>query len=490
MTHSLFWHDYETSGTHPQKDRPLQFAGVRTDLDFNVIDEPISIYCKLALDTLPHPDACLLTGITPTLIEEKGMCEAAFARLIHDQLAQPYTCSLGYNSVRFDDEVTRHLLYRNFYDAYEREWQNGNSRWDLLDVFRAAQALRPDGLNWVYDKAEGSPLFKLDQLTIANDIKHEEAHNALSDVYATLSLANLLRKAQPRLFQFLFEHRTKTQALKLLNVGKGQPLVHVSGMYPASKNCLAIVLPLCIHPKNINEIIVYDVGIDPTPLIQLAAEDIKARLFVATESLPENVRRIPLKTVHINKCPVLAPLNVLRAQDVERLGLDLEESLHHSALLSSHLKQKEFNDKMAAVFEKSYRHEVIDVDLALYSGGFFSAADKQMMTKIRHATPDALANVAFAPHEKNDRLQEMLFRYRARNYPSTLTSEEWQKWRDFCISKLSKQNANTTLLLTTYLEHLYTLESQHADPVIMQDLRDYLQSKLHQLDIDLNVLKI
>ena len=264
MTDSLFWYDYETTGTHPQKDRPLQFAGVRTDLNFNIIDEPISIFCKLSLDTLPHPEACLITKITPQSANEKGLIEADFVRQIHQQFSQPNTCVLGYNSIRFDDEVTRHGFYRNFYDVYEREWKNGNSRWDLLDVFRAAQALRPDGFNWVYDD-ERKPIFKLDKLTVANHIQHTNAHDALADVYALLSLAHLLKQAQPRLFQFLFEHRTKTQASKLLNVGSGTPLIHVSGMYPAAQNCLAIVMPLCVHPTNANEIVVYDLSVNPAP---------------------------------------------------------------------------------------------------------------------------------------------------------------------------------------------------------------------------------
>jgi exodeoxyribonuclease I len=483
MTHSLFWHDYETTGANPQKDRPLQFAGVRTDLDFNIIDEPISIFCKLSLDILPHPQACLITHITPQLANEKGVCEAEFIQKIHAQLARPHTCNLGYNSIRFDDEVTRHTLYRNFYDPYEREWQNGNSRWDLLDVFRAAQALRPDGFNWVYDN-ENKPIFKLDQLTVANNIQHANAHDALSDVYALLSLAHLLRRAQPRLFQFLFENRTKNKALKLLAVGTGTPLIHVSGMYPASKNCLAMVMPLCVHPTNVNEIVVYDLNIEPTPLLTLSAEEIKQRLFVATEELPENVARIPLKTVHINKCPVLAPMSVLRPQDAQKLNLDVENGLKNAALLSNALKQTSPNltEKIAAVFNQPYADSQtsINVDLALYSGGFFSNTDKKAMTQIRQTSPEKLA---ILPRYEDVRMPEMIFRYRARNYPNTLTAQEWQKWRDFCVAQLTNSQTGASIVLADYFGQLEILKSQGADPQIIEALSKFAREKMQLLDI-------
>lgn len=484
MTHSLFWYDYETTGANPQKDRPIQFAGVRTDLNFNIIDEPISIFCKLSLDVLPHPQACLITKITPQFTNERGVCEAEFMRQIHAQLSQPHTCSLGYNSIRFDDEVTRHALYRNFYDAYEREWQNGNSRWDLLDVFRAAQALRPDGFNWVYDN-DNKPIFKLDQLTVANNIQHSNAHDALADVYALLALANLLRHAQPRLFQFLFEHRTKTQAAKLLAVGTGIPLVHISGMYPATKNCLAIVMPLCVHPTNANEIVVYDLSVDPLPLLTLSSEEIKQRLFVATDNLPENLPRIPLKTVHINKCPVLAPMSVLRPEDVIRPNVDVETCLKNAEQLRAALKQESavFTKKMTAVFNQPYANLQIpvDVDLALYGGGFFSSIDKKAMSQIRLSSPEKLG---ILPHYEDKRLPEMLLRYRARNYPNTLNAEEWTTWQKFCVTQLTEKNSSASIRLDEYFEQIQVLINQGADTTITQALLDYAQEKMRQLDID------
>ena len=142
---SFFWHDYETFGVVPRRDRPAQFAGVRTDAELNEIDAPLTLYCRPSPDMLPEPEACLITGITPQVCGQRGVAERDFAGAIEAQLARPGTVGCGYNSLRFDDEVTRFLFWRNLIDPYAREWQNECGRWDLLDTVRCAWALRPDG---------------------------------------------------------------------------------------------------------------------------------------------------------------------------------------------------------------------------------------------------------------------------------------------------------------------------------------------------------
>ncbi|HBX55858.1 MAG TPA: exodeoxyribonuclease I, partial [Pseudomonas sp.] len=101
MTSSLFWYDYETTGIDPRRDRPVQVAGIRTDEDLNEIGEPLNIYCQPSDDILPHPAACLITGITPSRLATQGLSEAAFMARVHAELAQPGTCGVGYNSLRF-----------------------------------------------------------------------------------------------------------------------------------------------------------------------------------------------------------------------------------------------------------------------------------------------------------------------------------------------------------------------------------------------------
>lgn len=477
---TFLWHDYETFGTDPRRDQAVQFAGIRTDYDFNPVDEPFTLYCQPSADSLPQPDACIVTGITPQYAQQHGVCEAEFIAQIQQQLSRPNTCTLGYNNIRFDDEVTRNILYRNFYDPYAREWQNGNSRWDLIDVVRAAYGLRPEGIEWPLNE-ENKPVFKLEALTKANAIEHLSAHDALSDVYATIAIAKLIKQAQPRLFQFLFDHRLKAGANKLLQLGSFTPLVHVSGRYPAIKHCLAIILPLCPHPTNSNGVLVYDLSVDPTPMLALSVEEIKQRIFTATDDLADGVERIPIKTVHINKCPVLAPLSVIKKTDEQRLQLDLSVCLANAETIKAAWQPIQ-SDKIQQVFSTSFEDHYTDPDIMIYSGGFFSARDKAEMEKLRNTEVGQLATQKF--NFSDARLPDMLFRYRARNYPETLTAIEQQTWRKFCQTKLTEPSSSSSIVLGDYLKRIQELAETDADKAILTALEDYADSKIKQYGLD------
>ncbi|MDZ7902825.1 MAG: exodeoxyribonuclease I [Rheinheimera sp.] len=249
MAATFYFHDYETWGADPKKDRPAQFAGIRTDDNFSPVQNVDMWYCQLAPDYLPNPEAALITGITPQLCQQKGLPEVEFMRRILAQFSAPETCVIGYNNIRFDDEITRYALYRNFFDPYAREWQHGNSRWDLIDVVRACYALRPEGIEWP-TKDDGSPSFRLEDLTKANGIAHENAHDASADVYATIAMAKLLKDKQPRLFQYLYDLRKKNKVSELIDVAGLTPLVHVSSKFPALQGCCSWIVPLAFHPTN------------------------------------------------------------------------------------------------------------------------------------------------------------------------------------------------------------------------------------------------
>ena len=471
MAFSYYWHDYETFGVNPAQDRPSQFAGIRTDEDFNIIGEPLVIYCQPASDMLPHPEACLVTGITPQEALAKGVTEADFIRQIHQQFAEAGTCVVGYNSIRFDDEVTRYTLYRNFYDPYAREWQNGNSRWDLIDMVRVCRALRPDGIEWP-DHEDGSPSFKLEDLTRANGISHEAAHDALSDVHATIAMARLIKQCQPRLFDYLFQLRDKRKVLELLDVVNKTPVLHTSAMYPASRLCTTLVMPLAQHPGNKNGVICYDLSVDPAPLLTLTAAQIKERLYTPKDELAEGVERIPLKTVHANRCPVIATPKLMDDKVAERLQLDLAGArLHYQQLKQA----VDLPAKLAEVFAEADFPKHTDPDQMLYSGGFFGHADKEAMNQVRSSSPAELASHSFAFVDK--RLDDMLFRYRGRNYPETLTEEERGLWEEYRYQRLTDPEAGASIVLESYLEMIEAkmndAQCSERDQQLLQALLDY-----------------
>jgi exodeoxyribonuclease-1 len=450
---TFFWHDYETFGADPWRDRPVQFAGIRTNMELEVVGEPVMFFGKPPREMPPHPEACLITGITPQQAEREGYLEADFAARVHEQLAQPGTCGVGYNSLRFDDEVSRQLFYRNMFEPYGREWENGNSRWDLIDLVRMCQALRPEGIEWP-KREDGSPSFKLEHLATANHLRQERAHDALSDVYALIDLARLIRVRQPRLWDWYFNLRRKQRVFEMLDVVAMTPVVHVSSRYPSSRHCLAVIAPLAAHPSRPAEIIVYDLSADPSELLALDEDEIADRVFTARADLPEGVERIPLRTVRANRAPALAPLSTLKGVDLERLQIDLDRVQAHRDVLAS-------ADGLAAKLRRVFQRAADlpppqDPELALY-GGFLPDADKRLLADIRATPPEQLGQRAFP--FRDPRYPELLFRYRARNWPETLSLEEQARWQTFCHDRLTRPSPLTNLTLDDYFALIATLRA-------------------------------
>ncbi|MBL8159168.1 exodeoxyribonuclease I [Candidatus Saccharibacteria bacterium] len=426
---SLFFYDLETSGTDPRKQRIMQFAGQRTDLDLNLIGEPFNLMVALTDEVLPDPQAIMITGISPQKTQEEGYSEAEFLRIFQQDICVPGTTMLGFNSVRFDDEFMRHTLYRNFYDAYEWSWKDGCSRWDLLDVVRMTRALRPDGIKWPVTP-EGAPTNRLELLTKENGLTHEHAHDALSDVLALIDVARLIRQKQPKLYDYLFKMRAKKCVEDLVNPQNPQPFVYTSGRYPKETLHTTVAFPLSLsnYPGTI---IVYDLRHDPADWADKSVEELRSLRFVKWEDRQKpEYKPFPAKELGCNKCPAVAPMGTFDAAAQERLGLSLETiEKHKTALIKTGLAQK-----LQQVFarEKAERGET-DCDGALYDG-FIGEGDKTKMRAVRAADR---SNIASLKLDFNDnRLASLLPRYKARNYPQTLSSEEKFAWEEYRTARL------------------------------------------------------
>ncbi|HWS27939.1 MAG TPA: exodeoxyribonuclease I [Xanthomonadales bacterium] len=426
---SFLWHDYETFGAQARSDRPAEFACWRTDASFEPIAEPVQFRCQPSLDYLPDPAAVAITGIGPEAALRDGVAEPEFAARVLEEMLQPQTCTLGYNSMRFDDEITRHLFWRNFIDPYEREWARGNSRFDLIDLTRATYALRPDGISWPL-REDGHASFRLSDLSTANALPHRHAHAALSDVEATLALARLLRARQPKLVDFALDLRRKARVFELLDWQQRTPVVHVSQRFPAQRGCLAVVVPLAIHPGQSGKIIVVDAFHDPTPLLEWPAERLAEAVFAPADD--PNRTPLGLKLVHANRAPFLAPMSVLAPANLPRIGLVRETVDAHC----SRLRQAE---DLTAKVQQIYRlldqapRAPQDADLALYDG-FVSDADRALARRYAVASGDQLR--AIANRFGDQRLRTLDLRFRGRHHPETLTTTERQLWIEHCRAQL------------------------------------------------------
>lgn len=470
MAHTFLWHDYETFGAQPRRDRPAQFAAIRTDADLNEIGEPVMLYCKPANDFLPDPQSCLITGITPQICLERGIPEYQFAAEIERLLSETGTIGVGYNTIRFDDEITRFLFWRNLIDPYAREWQNNCGRWDILDVVRTAFALRPEGINWP-KHPDGRPSFRLEDLTKANGIGHEAAHDALSDVRATIAMARLIRDRQPKLFDFCLSLHKKDKVSAEIGLPLRRPFLHITGMFPVERGCVGVVWPLAVHPTNKNEVIVWDLASDPTELASIDAESIRQRMFSKTDALPENVSRLPIKTIHLNKSPiVISSLKTLSPEMRTQWNIDMETALRHADIAAA-------TPDMSAIWQDVFhrpQEATPDVDEDLY-GGFVGNNDRRLLQEMRELPPEKLAQAN--PSFNDARLEEIFWRYRARNFPQTLSVEEQERWEEHRAARLfdGDGGARTIEMLFAEIDQLSETVDERGEE-ILGALYDYAES--------------
>lgn len=482
MSRTLYWHDYETWGEVPAQDRPSQFAGIRTDTELNVLGEPLMIYCHPPEDLLPKPMACLVTGLSPQKALNEGVSEREFMARIHNELAQAGTCGVGYNSIRFDDEVTRFGLYRNFYDPYEREWKSGNSRWDIIDMVRMTRALRPEGIEWP-DYDDGTPCFKLEELSKANGLEHNAAHDALSDVYATIALARLIKARQPKLYEYAFKLRQKQFVANQINIDDLKPVLHISSMFPSEQGNCALVVPLAYHPTNKNSVIAFNLAQSPELLLSEPPEALAANLFVPSSQLPKGAIRPALKEIHLNKSPMVLPVSALDEATAARLSLDKSLCEQHwqqfKALTLVELTG--LRAKLAAIYQSHTFEARTDPEAMLYDG-FLGDHDRALARKVREASAAQLTDDNFDFHDA--RLPELLWRYRARNFPESLDEAQKQRWREFCRVRLTDPAAGAGMVLSQLTPELDALKTQSPEAApLLEEVRRWSEELAHKAGV-------
>lgn len=466
---SILWHDYETWGTKPSVDFPVQFAAVRTNLDLDIIDPQPNInwLCKMPLDYLPHPKACLVTGITPFYSLAKGLSEPEFAKRIYNEISQHNTCVAGYNSMQFDEEVTRHLLFRNFFPVYEREYANHNSRWDVIDLVRACYALRPDKIQWPVHQ-DGKPNFKLEDLSKANKLQHTNAHDALSDVYATIAMAKLIKTQQPKLYDYYWQLKNKHKVNELLQQFMNNIFVYVSGFIKSEQGCCTLIVPVCLHPFNSNSVLCIDLNKPIDAFLDGNTEQLRALVF---DKQAQN--RPGLLSISVNKCPFVAPIKTLSKQRANELSIDIDLCVQRYQKLVSF-------DALASNCQQVFTQQTAvsspeNVDQQLYTSEFPSSADKKTMLKIRHEIPEQLAAVSNV-FESNT-LNQLLFRYKARNYPGILDEQEMTHWQQHIQSRLTVNDKEACLSITEFMDEVESLMLEHQQNQdklsILQSLQSY-----------------
>lgn len=479
MTQSFFWYDLETTGVDCRDGRVMQFAGQRTNMNLEPVGESVNVFIKLTNDILPDPDAVLLTGITPQQTVADGLSEYEFLQYFYREIVTPGTIFVGYNTVRFDDEWIRCLNYRNFYDAYEWQWKDGRSRWDLLDVVRMTRALRPEGIQWPMTE-DGKPTNRLELLTKLNGLDHEHAHDALNDVLASIAMARLIRSKQPKLFEWLLKVRDKREVAKVVEAG--DPFVYSSGKYDNAFEKTTVVQRIAPHPKK-DKALVYDLRYDPTEFLGLSPTGLAERWRYARE--PDVPARLPVKTLQYNRCPAVAPLGVMKDAP-KNIQVPLATITKHRQLLANNpeftknvLRALDILDKEQ---EERLRTKPKDVDARLYDG-FFDDHDRNIMGVVRAAKPAELADLLADMHD--ERLRELLPLYKARNFPKFLNDDERTAWEKHRYERLMAGGTESRLARYMHrLQELAALPAGEEKHYLLEELQLYAESIMPVFETD------
>lgn len=465
MSKTFFFYDLETSGLNPREDRIMQFAGIRTDENFNQVGEPYNILVKLNDDTLPSPDAVMVTGITPQSTQADGLTEAEFARVLIEEIFIPDTITLGFNSIRFDDEFVRALLWRTFRDPYEWAWRDGRSRWDMLDVVRMTRALRPDGINWPI--VDGKATNRLELLSAENGLVHTKAHDALSDVEALIAVTKLIKGKQPQLFDYLLQLRSKSQVKDLVNLDTKKPFVYTSGRYDAEYEKTTVAFPLTSAPNG--NVLVYDLRYDPTQLVQLDKKQLSAKVYATYEERKtEGFVKVPVKPLQYNRCPAIAPLGVLEQGDGwKKISLDHDLVEKHMKIL---LAYPEFAENLREIYESRPEFKKLpDPEAQLYDG-FVGDRDKIRIEAVAAADANTLAD--FSPEFSDERLSPLLLHYKARSFPTSLAESEVLEWEDWRSEHIKKQLPG----FMSSLQRLARTVSDDSEQFLLQELQLWAES--------------
>lgn len=466
---SFFWYDLETFGLNPFYDRIAQFAGQRTDTNLNPIGDPVILYCRLSADYLPDPAACLVTGITPQIVKERGIPESEFIETINRLFSQKGTCVCGFNTIKFDDEFIRNALYRNFLDPYEREWKNFCSRWDIIDLVRACHDFRPEGISWPNPNENGNPVFKLTSITEANKIEQIGAHDAMVDVNATIAVAKLIKQKQPKLFEHYLKLRSKIEVKNYLNLEEMPvPVLHTSASFTSPFGCTRMIVPLSPKMDQDNSVYCFDLSQDPSVLISAKGED---------------VYKTPgLFKIALNKSPFIAPLKSLAGNDYERLGINYNLCYSHYETIMRN--RTDLILKLRETKLPEYPNSD-DPDFAIYTK-FFSDYDKNLFYIVRKTPPEQRLslNLKF----QDSRCEKMLWRHVCRNYPQVLDAQQTSAYKQFAANRIlcpPGNPINDVYFVERKLDEKMN-DSSYSDKehAILADLKNYVVALRRYLGLE------
>lgn len=357
------FYDLETTGISPAFDQPLQFAAIRTDDSFVEI-ERVNLRCRIAPHIIPSPQALIVTGVTPAqLVDPELPSLFEFTQTIVELTERwaPATW-VGFNSIRFDEEVLRQAFFQNLQPNIYATQFNGNNRLDILTAVFAVWCRNPGLMHWPTDDA-GRTTFKLERLAPANGFNAHNAHDALGDVEATIHIARIIANGDPALWSAILHNRDKQNVMATLETFRPVELVLRFGGGPPRAYVGCFCGTAAGNPTNA-AFFDLEAG-DPEILIQ--ADD--AALFQAVDGTPQIIRSIAA-----NKVPSLFPIANPNPDHLSKAAL----------IAANPAFRARVGEAMAARYVEDPAAPPPPVEKQIYSG-FYAKADRDLLAEFQRA---------------------------------------------------------------------------------------------------------
>jgi exodeoxyribonuclease-1 len=413
MQQTYLFYDLETTGRSKCFDQILQFAAIRTDLNLNELERH-QIQVKLNCDVIPDPEAILIHHI-PVTDMLQGVAEIEAMTQIHALLNTPGTLSGGYNTLKFDDEFLRFSFHRNLLPPYTHQWANQCGRFDLYPLAQLYYLYHHECLNWP-TTAEGKITLKLERLSQANQLATGAAHQAITDVEATVALARIFFKNK-EMWRYVMDFFDKAAELKrrakipdfLETAQEKYPIALLVGAAGSSDFFQYPALSLGQHLHYKNQTLW--LRLDKKELATSTLDTFTQTTWVSHQK-PGETFLLPF-TGRFKKH--LSPERTLITEQ------NLQWLSDNAPLLSE--IQMHYRD---------YKYPEIpnlDVQADLYTAGFLSREEERLCAQFHVVPPEKKALIA--EQFPTARLQEITTRILGRHYPQHLSPTLREKWQGY-----------------------------------------------------------
>ena len=331
MSNFVFY-DFETSSSNKFWGQIIQIGAILTNDNLEELDR-YEARSRLSPGIIPEAMSLIVNKSSPKILKSSNLSHYQMVRQFIETLKKWGKATyIGFNSVDFDEEFLRNTLFKTLEYPYLTN-TNGNARGDLLGLARAANLYYPNTLkNPVSEK--GNAVYKLEKMAPLNGIKHNNAHDAIGDVIATLGVAKIISNKARTVWEASQLTTDKNRTLEIIK----KELYFCTNEYFYGKSRPYVQTFVCQHPKY-QWPKCFDLKHDPNIYLNLPISDLK-------EQMGKNPKF--LRTVRHNKHPII--MNPSYSKGFEEYKLLGDAKLKERADLIK--KNKKFAENVSLILQE------------------------------------------------------------------------------------------------------------------------------------------